>query len=290
MKKYLFVINPIAGDGRAKLVKPLIEEIMTKNQIDYDIVFTKEPKEATSIALNYDYDVLVAVGGDGTVNEIAAGIIKRDNKILAIIPAGTGNDLSRSLDIPFDLEEAIERIIKGNPREIIVGISNGHSFLNISSVGFDVETLINHKTIRKKIKGNLSYVLAVIYTLFKFKKRKVTIDIDGEIFERNLMLLAIGNGKYYGGGMKIIPNANPYDDYLYVCLVKDVSNLRALTVLPGIFEGNHLKLTKYVETYKANNIKISSDTRFFLNIDGEVVEEGNEIFIKTNDNKLSIIL
>lgn len=290
MKKYLFVINPIAGDGRAKLVKPLIEEIMTKNQIDYDIVFTKEPKEATSIALNYDYDVLVAVGGDGTVNEIAAGIIKRDNKILAIIPAGTGNDLSRSLDIPFDLEEAIERIIKGNPREIIVGISNGHSFLNISSVGFDVETLINHKTIRKKIKGNLSYVLAVIYTLFKFKKRKVTIDIDGEIFERNLMLLAIGNGKYYGGGMKIIPNANPYDDYLYVCLVKDVSNLRALTVLPGIFEGNHLKLTKYVETYKANNIRISSDTRFFLNIDGEVVEEGNEIFIKTNDNKLSIIL
>ena len=290
MKKYLFVINPIAGDGRAKSVKPLIEEIMTKNQIDYDIVFTKEPKEATSIALNYDYDVLVAVGGDGTVNEIAAGIIKRDNKILAIIPAGTGNDLSRSLDIPFDLEEAIERIIKGNPREIIVGISNGHSFLNISSVGFDVETLINHKTIRKKIKGNLSYVLAVIYTLFKFKKRKVTIDIDGKIFERNLMLLAIGNGKYYGGGMKIIPNADPYDDYLYVCLVKDVSNLRALTVLPGIFEGNHLKLTKYVETYKANNIKISSDTRFFLNIDGEVVEEGNEIFIKTNDNKLSIIL
>ena len=290
MKKYLFVINPIAGDGKAKATKPLIEEIMSKNHIDYDIVFTKRPKEATLIALNYDYDVLVAVGGDGTINEIAAGITKRGNKTLGIIPAGTGNDFSRSLDIPFDLKDAIELIINGNPRKIIVGNSNGHSFLNISSIGFDVETLINHKIIRKRVKGNLSYILAVIFTLFKFKKRKVTINMDGKAFERNLMLLAIGNGKYYGGGMKIIPNANPYDDYLYVCLVKDVSNLRALTVLPGIFKGSHLKLPKYVETYKTNKIKISSDTQFFLNIDGEVIQEGNEIIIKTNDNKLSIIL
>ena len=289
MKKYLFIINPIAGHGKAMEIKPLIEEIMVKNQIDYEIVFTSKPKEATSIASSSKYDVVVAVGGDGTINEVAAGLIDGDNKILGIIPAGTGNDLSRSLNVPFNPKEAIELILNGNTQKINIGDSNGHSFLNISSVGFDVEVLINTESIRKKVKGKFAYVLGVIYTIFKFKKSKVTINIDDKIFDRNLLLLAVGNGKYYGGGMMIIPNANPYDEYLHVCLVKDINNLKALTLFPLIFKGQHLKYTEYVETYKAKNIKIINKSPSPLNIDGEILEEESEINFKLNDRKISII-
>lgn len=289
MKKYLFILNPIAGNGKAKAAKPIIEETMMENQLDYEIVFTSKPKEATSISLSYQYDVVVAVGGDGTINEVIAGLIERQDRVLGIIPAGTGNDLSRSLNIPFNTKDALELILNGEPQKIRVGESNGHSFINISSVGFDVDVLVNVENIKKKVKSKFSYVLGVIYTLFKFKKRKVTIDIDGTIYHRNLLLLAFGNGKFYGGGMMILPYADPYDDFLHVCLVKDISNMRALTLFPVIFKGNHLKYTEYVEIYKAKYIKVTNDSPFMLNVDGEVLKEGNEIIIKLSDNKVSII-
>ena len=289
MKKYLFIINPIAGNGKAKAMRGIIEEVMDENQIDYKIVYTSKPKEATYIASSYDFDVVVAVGGDGTVNEVTAGLIDREGIVLGIIPAGTGNDLCRNLNLPLDPKEAIERILEGKVSKIPVGQSNGHIFLNISSVGFDVAVLINHEIIRKKLKGKLSYIIAVIYTLFKYQKDKVIIDIEGEIYHRNLFLLAIGKGKYYGGGMMIIPNSNPYDDYLYVCLVKDVSNLRVLTLFPLIFKGRHLGYTKYVETFKAKNIKIINKSPCSLNVDGEILVETSEINFQLIDKKISII-
>lgn len=289
MKKYLFVINPIAGSGKAKAMKSIIEEVMNENKIDYKIVFTSKPKEATYIASSFDYDVIVAVGGDGTVNEVTSGLLDREDIVLGIIPAGTGNDLSRSLNLPQDPKEAIERVLNGKVSKIGVGQSNGHNFLNISSVGFDVAVLINNEIIRKKVKSKLSYIIAVIYTLLKYKKSKVIIDIEGQVYHRNLFLLAIGKGKYYGGGMMIIPNANPYDDYLYVCLVKDVSNLKALTVFPLIFKGRHLEYTKYVDIFKAKNIRIINQSPTLLNVDGEILEEESEVSFKIIDKKISII-
>ncbi len=289
MKRYLFIINPVAGSGKARAVKDLIEETMNYNLLNYEIVFTTRPREATYIASTYEYDVVVAVGGDGTVNEVSAGLIDRQDLVLGIIPAGTGNDLSRSLNIPQDPKEAIERLLDGKICKIGMGDSNGHNFLNISSVGFDVAVLTNNEIIRKRVKGELAYILAVIYTLLKFKKNQVTIEIDGQIHHKNLLLLAVGNGKYYGGGMMIMPNANPYDDFLHVCLVKDISNLKALTLFPLIFKGRHLKYKKYIEIYKAKNIKIINQSPTLLNIDGEVLEEGNEISFKLSDKKISII-
>lgn len=289
MKKYLFIINPIAGSGRAKAVEHLIEETMNKNSMDFEIVFTKEPREAITIASNYTYDIVVAVGGDGTVNEVTSGLLEKGNGILGIIPAGTGNDFSRSLNIPSDPKKALALILKENINTIVVGESNGHHFLNISSVGFDVEVLTNTDLFRKRIKGKFSYVLAVIYTLIKFRKKHVVLEIDGKVYHRNLLLLAVGNGKFYGGGMMILPNAELYDDYLHLCLVKDISNIKALAIFPVIFKGNHLRFTKYVETYKARNIKVINNAPLILNIDGEVLEEGNEINFRLSDKKIHII-
>lgn len=289
MNNYLFIINPIAGNKNSIEIQKLIEEVMTSNQKDFEIVLTTKPREAISIAATREYDVVVAVGGDGTINEVTAGLIEKDNKILGIIPAGTGNDLSRSLGIPRDIREALKLILKGNTKEIRTGESNGHHFLNISSVGFDVAVLTNIEMIRKKVKGKFSYVLAVIYTLMKFKKSRITLDIDGKVYHKNLLLLAVGNGKYYGGGMMVLPNADLYDDYLHVCLVKDISNIKALTIFPVIFKGDHLKFLKYVETYKVKEIKVINNSPLLLNIDGEVLNEGNQITFRLSNKAIQVI-
>lgn len=289
MKKYLFIINPVAGKGKAREVESLIEETMNKNQMDFEIVRTTEPKEATSIAESFEYDVVVAVGGDGTVNEVVAGLANKEKRILGIMPVGTGNDFSRNLNIPSDPGQALDLILKGNTNGVEVGESNGHHFLNISSVGFDVEVLVNIDRIRKVVKGNIGYILSVIYTLMNFKKKLMTLEIDGRTYNRNLLLLAVGKGKYYGGGMMILPNAKLYDDYLYVCLVKDISNLRALTLFPLIFKGDHLKFKKYVEIHRAKKIKIINNSSLLLNIDGELLKEGDEIIFKLSNKKIQVI-
>lgn len=289
MNTYLFIINPIAGGGIATELKDIIEEVMSKGNHDFEIVMTVKPKEATAIAADNDHDVVVAVGGDGTINEVTSGLIKRGKGVLGIIPAGTGNDFSRSLGIPLNTRQALDLILEGSTKEITVGESNGHHFLNISSAGFDVEVLTNMDMIKRKVKGKFSYVLAVIYTLMKFKKKSVVLNIDGNIYHKNLLLLAVGNGKYYGGGMMVLPNADLFDDYLHICLVKDISNLRALSLFPVLFKGKHLKFTKYVETYKAKNIKITNDSPLLLNIDGEVLSEGSEINFKLSNKKVLVI-
>lgn len=289
MKKYLFIINPIAGGGRAKSVEPLIEETMKRNQKDFRIIFTQEPREAISIASNAEYDVVVAVGGDGTVNEVASGLVKKGKGTLGIIPVGTGNDLSRSLNIPQDPKEALELIIKGRINEITVGESNTHHFLNISSVGFDVEVLVNTDKIRKLIKGKLAYVLGVIYSFFKYRKKYVTLELDGRSFDRNILLMAVGKGKYYGGGMMVLPNADLYDNYLHICLVRDISNLKGLTLFPVIFKGNHLRYKQYVEVYKAKEVKVINKSSLDLNVDGEVLKEGNSITFRLGSRKIPVI-
>lgn len=289
MKKYLFIINPVAGKGKADELETLIEELMNKNQKDFQIVRTSEPKEATSIARDSEYDVVVAVGGDGTVNEVVAGLANKNKRILGIMPVGTGNDFSRDLKIPSDPRKALDLIIRGETNEVELGESNGHHFLNISSVGFDVEVLVNIDKIRKVVKGNIAYVLSVIYTLINYKKKHVTLEIDGEIYNRNLLLLAVGKGKYYGGGMMILPNADLYDDYLHICLVKDISNLRVLTLFPVIFKGKHLKFKKYVEIYRAKRVKVINNSSLNLNIDGEVLEQGNEVTFKLSNKKIQVI-
>ncbi len=142
MDSLLFVLNPIAGGGRAKDLEPLIEESMNKHKINYDIIFTTKPKEAVKIVEDSIHNTIIAVGGDGTVNEVAKGLINRKYGTLGIIPGGTGNDLSRSLGISSDPPiEAIKLIVEGNTKFIDIGNANGYQFLNIASFGFDAEVV-----------------------------------------------------------------------------------------------------------------------------------------------------
>ncbi len=290
MERILFILNPVAGSGKAKELKSLIKEIMDKYNREYTLKLTTRPEEAINIAENsHDYDIVVAVGGDGTVNEVSSGLINRGNGTLGIIPGGTGNDLAKSLDISLDPREALEILCRGVKRDIDIGNVNGLNFLNISSVGFDAEVVINNVEIKKKIKSSFSYAISVVYTLLNFKMKRIKINIDDRILDEEIMLLAVGNGKYYGGGMKILPEANINDGYFDICIVLGISKIKALFLFPSIFKGNHIKYHKYVRLFKAKTVKINVEDGIYLNIDGDVNFRDKEMIFTIEDKKLNII-
>lgn len=290
MSKFLFIINPTAGGGRAGELESSIRKYAGRYNLDYTIKFTNKAKEATKFVEESPCNKVVAVGGDGTINEVARGIINRGFGTLAIIPGGTGNDLSRSLGIPLDPLEAFKLIINGKAEEIDIGVVNNYPFLNISSFGFDAEVVKVTEKIKTYIKNHLAYLLGVILILFRFKKKEVEIEIDGKIYKERLVLLAIGHGKYYGGGLKILPQANLSDGYLHLCMVKDVGNLLILFLFPSIFKGSHIKYKRYVSIYKAKKIKIRSRKNIYFNLDGEILNAGKSLDFSLAKERLAVII
>lgn len=295
MRKYLFIVNPEAGGSRAGKLIDVIDNRMKKLGQAYKIISTKGPHDATDIAAgNLDhYTDIIAVGGDGTVNEVARALIDNKKGLLGIIPSGTGNDLSLSLGIPRDAEKALELILDDNRkiREIDVCSINDKPYLNISTIGFDAKVVKMTNTIKKIIKSELSYIISVLLNLITFRKSSVELIIDGESHHINSFLLAVGNGKYYGGGMPIMPSAQMDNGFLEVCSVKDASNLKVLTLFPSIFKAEHIKHRKYVSIYRAKEVIAHITENMILNVDGELIEnnEDRKIVFKIEDNKLSVI-
>ena len=269
--KILFIINPTAGKGRGKEVGERIQLFMRDRDVNYKIAFTGKPREAETIAKHSvmeGYDRIVAVGGDGTIYEVANGIAGCD-VVMGIIPSGTGNDLARTLGIPLNIEEALAVIIDGAEKAIDLGCVNGRRFLNVTSIGLDAEIVREAENLKKYFSGTSAYVAGVLKALLHFKRKKVTLILDGKEQEKNVMLVAIANGKYYGGGMKIAPTADIEDGTFEVCIVNEISKLKILRLFPTIFSGTHIHVRE-VELLRAKTVKITSKEELIINIDGDI--------------------
>ncbi|NMA85735.1 MAG: diacylglycerol kinase family lipid kinase [Tissierellia bacterium] len=291
MEKTLFIINPVAGGGKAKKLEPSIKKYMENIDLEYDIWLTQKPKDAIELAKSgiiEGYNTIVAVGGDGTVNEVAIGIIESGRGNLGIIPSGTGNDLARTLEIPFELEKALDIIIKGNKKEIDIGLVNNNLFLNIASIGLDSEVVKNTEKIKKRIRSKIAYGVGVINTLLKFRGKKVIIEIDDHLIDRDISLVAVGNGKYYGGGFKILPMAVAEDGYFHVIVVNKASRIKLLVLFPSILFGKHTKFKNMVQVFKAKEIKVITEDKTYLNVDGEIYDIEKETIFTINDEKLPV--
>ncbi|SCL96577.1 diacylglycerol/lipid kinase family protein [Sporanaerobacter sp. PP17-6a] len=292
MDSILFIINPIAGNGRAKSLISIIKSTMEENKKKYDISITHAPKEAIKIAkegISKGHKIIVAVGGDGTINEVATGIMRGGKGILGIIPGGTGNDLARTLKIPENPREALRLILIGNSKKIDTCFVNNNLFLNIASIGLDSEVIKNIWKIRSRINGRISYVIGFIRTLLSYKYKILEIEIDNMHLNEEVILAAIGNGKYYGGGMKICPSAIIEDGYFNVCVIRRINIVKLFLVFPSIFWGEHIKFGKYVNIYKGKEIKIKGLERLWLNIDGELKEIGEEASFTINNKGLNVV-
>ena len=289
--RHLFIINPSSGKGKSLSYIPLIHELFDDKKDQYVIEITKYPGHASEIVGQYikDEDFFVyAVGGDGTLNEIA-NILVNTNNALGVIPCGTGNDFIRSFMHSKNYKNILERTVNGKIEVIDTAKANNRYFVNIASIGFDSNVVYNARIFKKKkfIPSSMSYLLSLFYTPFKFKSIPMNITIDNITIKSNNLLFAVCNGSYYGGGIPISPHSSMNDGILDICMVKSCRLFRLLRCLPKALSANHTNIEE-VSFYKGNNIHVQSNYEFIVQADGELTT-CNDMTFEFYPNSLRIL-
>ncbi len=286
MKEFFFVVNPASANGTTRVVWEEIVVYMQEKGLDFDVQLTSGPNQATEIsreAIKKGYKKIIAVGGDGTVNEVVNGFFEDGNIIdsevsLGVISRGTGCDLIRTLEIPKDYPGAVDVLLKGNLKTIDLiraQYLNGNKevqrryCVNISDVGLGgyVAQRVNHTS--KSGGGLWSYLRGTVLSILKYRRNTGTIIIDGEkIHEGNFSIVAAANGRYFGGGMELAPMAQIDDGYINTIMLINMGKLELLMNLPKVYKGTHIGHPK-IKHYKAKELEVDSKESLPLEIDGE---------------------
>lgn len=282
----LVVINPVAGKAKGnryvKSITKIFENIKKDGLIENDTICiqtTKGVKDATLIVRRYIKEfakediVIYVVGGDGTLGEVATACINIPNVAIVAIPKGTGNDFSRMLNSYNSMRKIIRRSIQTTPETVdSILVNKDKICINVLNTGLDAQIADNMNLFRKWnfLSGSMKYKLAIVYTLFSAKQYKLKVRVDSKVYKGKYTLLAIGNSKYYGGGVMILPEAEMSDNMLDICLIDATTMVQKLNFLPKLMKGKHTNIP-LVHMLKGKNIRVVSNKKLPLSIDGEIV-------------------
>ncbi|KUG05318.1 transcription regulator [hydrocarbon metagenome] len=284
----MFVVNPVSAGGRTGKRWQTIEERMIRNGIDnFSVEYTEGPFHAFDIsrrAITSGYQIITAVGGDGTINEVlngfcAGGGLFSSENALSFISTGTGGDFNRMFLTAEETDQRITSILHAKREKAcdIVkakylswkGDPSIRYYINVADLGLGGETCVRINRGGKFLGGFLSFLTAVLVTLAKHHSFEATVNIDQEeIFSGKLTELALANGRFFGGGMMIAPDAEIDDGRLDIILIEDMKKLELLRCLPQVYSGKHRKHPK-VKMYKGQKIEIACDQKVWLEMDGE---------------------
>jgi len=284
-------VNPVAGAGKTAKKWPQIMNLLKSIGLRFEHDLTEAPGHAIELAKSAakkGYELVVSVGGDGTLNEIVnglydAGCIK--DVMLGIIGTGTGSDYIRTIGIPRQHKEACQRLL--NPRKLVVDLgvveygSNDpmvkRLFVNFAGLGFDAE-VVKATTQRFKALGSIpSYLMGLLTTFLFYKNKEVSLKLDGKAEDRKICTILMSNGKYGGGSMLVAPHADPTDGLLDVLIIDDLTKPDLLWSLPRIYRGTHLTHPK-VTMKRAREIEIRPKQQMSLQADGELLGEAPAYF------------
>ncbi|WP_077616810.1 diacylglycerol/lipid kinase family protein [Caenibacillus caldisaponilyticus] len=276
---YGFIVNQISGNGKGLKVWKKVETLLQEKRIHYQVRFTERPKHATEIAKELSSrqcHAVIAIGGDGTVHEVANGLIG-SNIPLGIIPGGSGNDLARALDIPADYKKALERILIGKKRKMDIGRVGEEYCMTVTGIGFDgkvaeVNQGAKYKNWMNRMRlGGLSYVLSLLQVLLNYRPVNVELTIDGKAFSfLDAWLIAIANTSSYGGGIKICPDACHDDGLFDICVVHDLSKWELIRTFPKTYTGRHVTHPS-VTMLKGENVEVTAESPLIVQSDGEIL-------------------
>ncbi len=285
----LFIINPKSGGKKNNNIIELVKETLDKSLFQADFMFTQRPKHATELsedASRKNIDIVVAVGGDGTVREVAKGIVNSKTK-LAIIPKGSGNGFAYHFKIPSNISKAVGIINKQKSLLIDTATINDEYFGNIVGIGFDAKVAWKFANSNKR--GLLSYLKIIFNEYFKYKRQNYSFKLDKLSFSRKAFLVSVANGSQFGNNAYINPEASVTDGLLEVCILKKAAFFHSAFLAIRLLNKS-LHKSKFLEVYKTKNALISCQKTDFTHIDGDSFEETNEISIKINSSTLNLII
>lgn len=271
--KIIFIVNPVAGNGRAREAWERVENLIKGIFNNYDVAFTSHPLHAVEIArdaVKSGYDTVVSCGGDGTLNEVINGTIGSNVKV-GLIPTGTGSDFGKTLGIR-GIEKAIEVIKNGKSEKIdVVKVDYGDGkdsryFVNILEIGFGAEVM-NYVNSHKKGR-KYSFILGILSVIWKLQKFNARFDTDSSQ-EMKTIEVIIANGKYFGGGMFASPISSIDDGFLDVHVLKPVSRIATLSRMRDLISGEYIS-KGYSYDFRAKSFIYNGDGNLF-EMDGEVI-------------------
>ena len=275
--KWLVVVNPKASIGKCGKDWPDIQSIMIKEGLAFDAVLTEYPQHAIELVRNNitekGYKKIISIGGDGTNNEVINGIFTQQRFptteiTMGIIPVGTGNDWRRTFNFPIDYQINVNTIKNGRVFLHDIGkvtyYNNGNPlaryFLNAAGTGLN--EMVCNRTNRLKSQGkggSVRYMLSTANCLFQFKCIHIKLEIDDqEVFDDEILSLSVGNGKYNGGGMMMMPNAIPDDGLFDITVVKKVGMLKFASNINNIYDGSFIHKLSEVSTFRGKKVRIIS--------------------------------
>lgn len=265
----MFIINPISGIGRQKRFEGIIRDHLDKERFCPTIQYTEYPGHATKLAADAVgvFDVVTAVGGDGSINEIAKALVNTSTA-LAIIPCGSGNGLARALNIPTDPIKAVEALAVSEFRRIDTCYVNDRFFISLAGAGYD--SLVARLYDFYPGRGFKTYFKAVINSYFQYKPREYDINVDGHDIKCNALLVTVCNSSQYGYGFRIAPEAKLDDGMLDVVIMKKPEWWRVPFVLLAVALGRAHK-SCCLEVVRGAHVELTGNESRWVNLDGETV-------------------
>lgn len=290
--KHVILANPVSGKKKGKVYAIRVQELLKKHNINAEIILSEYPKQLTKVSKELarkEKCRFYVLGGDGTLNEVASGIVNTNSEIV-VVPCGTGNDFLRSISKYMSMRKIINLSInkKSTPTDII-SYGKDKYCINILNMGFDAMIASNLDKFRNIpfISGTTKYNLSIIYTLSSSKNFNFKIRSNENILKGKFTLAAIANGSFYGGGIKPCPNAKVNDGFLDCCIINSTDTFTKLKLLPKYKKGKHLDL-KQVHIFKTKDISVVSNKTFPISVDGEVYYT-NKLHIKLLPKAINIV-
>lgn len=288
-KKIVFIINPISGTSSKKSVPLLIDKYIDKDKFDVEIVYTEYAGHAMEIATeakNNDAFICVAVGGDGTVNEVAKGLVQ-SNTALGIVPLGSGNGLARHLMLPLNVRGALEIINDSEIHHLDYGTIDGHPFFCTCGMGFDA--YISKKFADAGKRGPLTYVENVLKEGFTYKPERYDITIDGKEYTYEAFLISCANASQYGNDAYIAPQASMNDGFLDVVIMEPFDLIDAPQISLEMFNKTLDKNAK-IKVLKAKDVKIHREKPGAIHFDGDPLDAGVDVDIHLIEAGIPVVV
>ncbi|KAA0231233.1 diacylglycerol kinase family lipid kinase [candidate division KSB1 bacterium] len=283
--KTLFIVNPISGFRRDKSA---IINLIHAQFPSSDVELTAGPGEATRLAREAalrDYEIVAAVGGDGTINEVASGLVGT-NTALGIIPRGSGNGLARGLGIPIQPAEALRVLAAGAVRAIDAGCAGSRYFFAVCGIGFDAT--VGQKFNTAHWRGPLPYFLIAAQQFAAFHPEALRLNFNGKQLQKLPFLITIANTQQYGNGAIIAPQAQPDDGILDICMVEPMSIIDAIKYVPKLFNGT-IAEAPIISYGRAQELAIEKDGPILFHVDGEAITCEGPLKISIKPQALRVI-
>ena len=286
--KVLFIVNPVAGTGRQKKIESVVEENLDHDLFDHSIRYTEHIHHGTELAreaADQGFDCVVAVGGDGSVNDVAQGL-KDTGVHMGIIPCGSGNGLARTLKIPLRPALAVKTLNKLHSQTIdSIVVNDRYLSVNASGVGFDAYIARLLKAVKKR--GFQAYTSLVLREFASYKSNNYRITVDGRTLSRKAWFIAIANGRQYGYNLSVAPKAQISDGLLDITILDKVP-LDHIPITAPLAFMNLLDHSQHAEMFRAKEVYIEGNLNKWVNIDGEGENLGNDLHFVVHPQSVKI--